>query len=173
MIESSSMKREFVASVYLIENQKILLLYHQKLEKWLPPGGHVELNETPSEAARREVLEETGLEIEFYTQENISLDYWNAVSIERPYLCLLENIPAYRDIPAHQHIDFIYIAKPITVSESSSHAYRWFSREDLILLEPDKEIFQETLDVIEHLFRTVNEPEPVRTPEPVVPGLFY
>lgn len=146
------MKKEFTASVYLIENHKVLLIYHSKLQKWLPPGGHVEADETPSEAARREVLEETGLEIEFYLQENLSLNYWNAKSIERPYLCLLENIPAYGDIPSHQHMDFIYVAKPIHIPEASPFSYRWFTWEDLIRFQPDIEIFQETLDVIKHLF---------------------
>jgi 8-oxo-dGTP pyrophosphatase MutT (NUDIX family) len=148
------MKKEFTASVYLIDNQKVLLIYHPKLQKWLPPGGHVEADETPAEAARREVLEETGLEIEFYLQENISVNYWNAKSIERPYLCLLENIPAYRDMPSHQHIDFVYVGRPIHLSQASSFSYQWFSWQELMQLQPDGDIFQETLDVIKHLFQT-------------------
>lgn len=147
------MKKEFTASVYLIDNQKVLLIYHPKLQKWLPPGGHIEANETPAEAARREVLEETGLEFEFYLQENISVNYWNAKSIERPYLCLLENIPAYREMPSHQHVDFIYVGKPIQTVQASSFSYQWFSWQDLMQLQPDSEIFQETLDVIKHLFQ--------------------
>lgn len=78
------MKKEFTSSVYLIENQMVLLIYHLKLQKWLSPGGHVEANETPAEAAKREVLEETGLEIEFLSQENLSINCWNAKSIDRP-----------------------------------------------------------------------------------------
>lgn len=148
------MEKQFTASVYLIDNQKFLLIYHHKLKKWLPPGGHVEPNETPAEAARREVLEETGLEIEFFLQENVSVNYWNAKSIERPYLCLLENIPAHQDIPAHQHIDFVYIAKPLCIPDISPFSYRWFSWDDLVQLQPDVEIFQETLDVIKHLSHT-------------------
>ncbi len=31
---------------------------------WSLPGGHIEANEDPAETARREVLEETGLEVE-------------------------------------------------------------------------------------------------------------
>lgn len=150
------MIKEFVASVYIIENEKVLLIFHQKLQKWLPPGGHIEANETPVEAARREVKEEVGLDIEFIAQENLQVDYWNARSFERPYLCLLENIPAYKDKPAHQHMDFIYVAKPASEQspsqDSSLHLpFKWFSLEELTLLRPDEDIFCETLQVIRHL----------------------
>ncbi len=152
------MIREFTASVYIIEDQKVLLLFHQKLQKWLCPGGHVEENETPLEAARREVKEETGLEIEFIPQENLWINCWNAKSIERPYLCLLEEIPAYKQTPAHQHIDFIYIAKPLE-GHYPTEPHRWFSWEDLQDLKPDIEIFVETLNVIRHLFQVIS-PQP-------------
>lgn len=145
------MEREFVASVYIIDRGAVLLIYHKKLEKWLPPGGHVEKNETPPEAAIREAKEETGLEIELIPQENVWLHYWNAVSFERPYLCLLENIPAYKEREEHQHIDFVYLGKPKGESQISAENCRWFHFEELSQLKPDQEIFQETLDVLEHL----------------------
>lgn len=152
------MKKEFTATVYILHEGKVLLLYHKKLQKWLPPGGHMEPNETPPEAARREVKEETGLEIQFLKQENIWVNHWNANSIERPYLCLLEEIPAYRDVPAHQHIDMIFVAQPVSsdlVMNDESHSLRWFSIEELKLLELDIEIFKETFQVIEHLFTQI------------------
>ncbi len=155
------MKKEFTASVYLIDNQRVLLIYHHKLQKWLPPGGHVEVNETPAEAARREVREETGLEMEFFSQENLFINCWNAKSIERPYLCLLEEIPPYRDVPAHQHVDFVYVGRPIAQSSSNSCPYQWFSWDDLQRLKLDIEIFNETLQVIQHLFHVFN---PLFTP---------
>lgn len=147
------MKREFTASVYIIEEQKVLLIYHRKLGKWLPPGGHVEDNETPPEAARREALEETGWEIELIPQENTWLNYWNAASFERPYLCLLEEIPAYKEHPAHQHMDFVYIARPIKCISTlvPQEQMRWFAWDELLALQPDQDIFNETLQVIRHL----------------------
>jgi len=147
------MKREFTSTVYIIENQKVLLVWHRKLQKWLPPGGHLEANETPPEAAHREVLEETGLEIEFIGPENIRIDCWNAKSLERPYLCLLEEIPAYQDKPAHQHIDMVFVGRPVRICQppEEGHELRWFDLEGLENLSPDVDIFAETLQVLRHM----------------------
>ncbi len=143
------MERHFTATAYIIDQGKILLLIHPKLKKWLPPGGHTEPNETPPECAKREAKEETGLEIALLRQENLWLDFWNASSIERPYLCLLENIPAHGDKPPHQHIDMIFLAKPVG-GTLLPHA-RWFSLEEVEQLIDDDEIFGETKTAIRHL----------------------
>lgn len=135
------MERHFTTTVYLLHEDKVLLHPHLKLGKWLPPGGHVELNETPPQAARREVLEETGLEIAFLEQENLKVDASNAVSFERPFLCLLENIPARKEQPAHQHMDMIYVACPLNdpIPPSLPNGFKWFT-------------YQEAMQIAEELF---------------------
>lgn len=40
------------------EAEQILLVDHRDAERWLPTGGHVEVDEHPADAARREILEE-------------------------------------------------------------------------------------------------------------------
>lgn len=142
------MQRQFTATVYIFHEGKVLLHLHKKLGKWLPPGGHLEPNETPPEAARREAREETGLEIAFIEQENLKFAGPNAVSFERPFLCLLENVPAYQDQPAHQHMDLIYLARPLELKEVQG-GFRWFRYEEL----QEIELFADTAEVLRLLLK--------------------
>jgi 8-oxo-dGTP pyrophosphatase MutT (NUDIX family) len=154
------MQRQFTASTYIIEQEKVLLILHRKLGKWLPPGGHIDPNETPAEAACREALEETGIEIAIISQENVWIDCWNARSIERPFLCLLEDIPAYGDQPAHQHIDFIFLARPkggsLQHNEKETESIQWFTFEEIAALQPDDKIFAETQQTIQAIAKLMN-----------------
>jgi len=45
--------------------ERVLLCDHRLSGLWLPTGGHVEPNEHPADAVRREVVEELGIEAEF------------------------------------------------------------------------------------------------------------
>ncbi|CCB86217.1 putative uncharacterized protein [Parachlamydia acanthamoebae UV-7] len=148
--------RQFTTSVYILEEQKVLLIFHKKLQKWLPPGGHIEPNEAPPEAAKREALEETGLEIGFFLQENVWIERWNATSFARPYLCLTAEVPAYREQPAHQHLDFVYLGFPlkgeITQNVEETEGIRWFTESEVELLKPDEEIFVETQQALRKIF---------------------
>jgi 8-oxo-dGTP diphosphatase len=58
------MRRAFSVAVFVRRGGpggRILLIHHRRLETWLPIGGELEAGETPLEAARRELGEETGL----------------------------------------------------------------------------------------------------------------
>ena len=59
------MERQYCASSYIIdfENGETLLMYNEKLKKWLQPGGHIIGLETPIEACIREAKEETGIDV--------------------------------------------------------------------------------------------------------------
>lgn len=45
-----------------LKSKKVLLLDHKKALKMLPSGGHVDKNEMPLETAKRELIEELGIE---------------------------------------------------------------------------------------------------------------
>lgn len=152
------MKKQIVVTSYVVdlEREALLLVYHRKMQKWLSPGGHLEANEIPEEAAKREVFEETGLNIAFFPDEYIHIDRWNARSLVRPFLCLLEEIPAYKGEPAHQHIDLIFVGYPVggelLKNESEIDDLRWFSLAEIESLTPDDQIFAETQQVAKAVF---------------------
>jgi len=135
------MIRQFTATCYILKKERFLLLKHPKYGRLLPPGGHLEPNETPPEAVRREVLEETGLEIKFLTQENIWMEDWNGKSIERPYSILLCNVPEINKEPAHQHINFIYVAEPVRGDLTDG---LWYTIEQIEQLIPHEQVFTDT-----------------------------
>lgn len=64
MIKSGvSPKICFTASGILIHQNRVLLIKHKKLQVWLNPGGHLEGDEVPHQAAEREFFEETGVKV--------------------------------------------------------------------------------------------------------------
>lgn len=113
--------RDFTATTFVVRAGRTLLLWHNKVGAWLPPGGHIHADELPETAAIREVLEETGLEVELLGQQ----ESWGKVQVLRTPACvLLEDIS-----PGHQHIDLIYFARAREgeprINTQESAALRW------------------------------------------------
>jgi len=100
--------RHFVATVYVVHDGATALHHHDRLDMWLPPGGHVDRDELPHEAAVREVREELGLDVDLVAPEE-DLGSRVARSIPKPQHFLLEDIDERPDgSVAHQHVDFVY-----------------------------------------------------------------
>lgn len=95
----------YVATAFVCWRGRLLLHRHPKLQMWLPCGGHVEPGETPEEAALREVYEESGVYVEFVGEKALAID--EPKQLVRPRGVQVEPIAS-----GHQHIDFIYFARP-------------------------------------------------------------
>ncbi len=107
---------------------RVLLVNHPRYSKWIPVGGHIEMDEDPEEALYREIQEETGLEVEPITQKP---------DVESPGTKFLPT-PNYVDVheanPPHKHISFIYFikAKSIAFKISDEHTdVKWFTAQEL------------------------------------------
>ena len=61
------MNHRIAAGMFIVHDERILMVRHRiigQYDLWVPPGGGVQGLETLEEAARREVLEETGIRAE-------------------------------------------------------------------------------------------------------------
>ncbi len=105
------------ASAIVIDNtnENILLIWHEKLERWLQPGGHVEVEVDTSlaKAALRELIEETNIAI-----STISLES------EFPFDLDVHTIPERKDEPAHNHYDFRFLFR-FNQDKEISTMYKW------------------------------------------------
>ena len=118
----------------------------------MPPGGHIEPDETPQDAAKRECKEETGMDVEITGLPHHDLFAKNPDEghmLIQPIAMLLENIPESkeRNEPAHQHMDFLFVARPLdesqalTLAEEEGREMRWFTRKEVEALDEQTEIF--------------------------------
>ena len=157
------MQRHFTATAFIIDSRKrTLLLWHKRLNRWMPPGGHIDPDETPDEAAKRECKEETNLDVEIIgeTQSNLfENNHDEGRMLKKPFAMLLEEIPASpkRGEPAHQHMDFLFIAKPldetqaVIIADNESDRMRWFTLSEIEELDIQTEIFANVKAYIQRL----------------------
>lgn len=150
---ANPMIRHFTSTAFIIDSKKrTLLLWHKRLQRWMPPGGHVDPNETPEDAAKRECKEETSLDVQIIgdpTQDLFAENAEEGRMLLKPIAMLLEEIPASpeRGEPAHQHMDFLFIAKPldetqaVRIAEEESDHMRWFDLKEVEALDSGTEIF--------------------------------
>jgi 8-oxo-dGTP pyrophosphatase MutT (NUDIX family) len=105
LLAPGQLLRHFSVAVFVVHGSCVLLHYHRKLRKWLPPGGHIEDGELPDEAALREVQEETGIRARLVGPRGLPIDEPRQLVV--PAGIQLEDI-----YPGHQHVDLVYFAVP-------------------------------------------------------------
>ena len=132
-----SVTRDFTVATFVVHAGAVLLLRHAKLDMWLPPGGHIDPNELPDEAAVREVMEEAGIAVRLVGE--------TALPISEPrQLVIPRGVQLERIAPGHEHIDFVYFAVPVGSAElrpnKESTRIGWFDRAALASLDLTEEI---------------------------------
>lgn len=120
---------DFTVDVFIVYQNKVLLIFHKKHKMWLAIGGHIELDEDPEQALFREVKEECGLEIEVVSTKP-NLESQGTKFLYPPAFLDIHEVSA-----THRHIALRYIAKAKSdkfVHNKEEHDdIRWFSKEDL------------------------------------------
>ncbi len=124
------MKTDLVVGGYTIHNDKVLLIHHRKLDLWLPPGGHIDKDETPDDALIRELKEELNLDIEILNRNDVPCEGNLRKILAIPFHV---NVHSVGD---HDHCCFFYVCKPknpekISANQSELKNFAWFSIEEL------------------------------------------
>ncbi|MBI2171906.1 MAG: NUDIX domain-containing protein [Chloroflexi bacterium] len=126
------MKRHFTVTAFVSVQGQTLLHWHAKNRMWLPPGGHIELDEDPVQAAHREALEEAGFPVEILPTAS-AFSYEMPPQLTAPVTIMIEDILYTPSEPAHQHIDLIYFTVPASrgLETPPPGTWRWVSLEAL------------------------------------------
>jgi 8-oxo-dGTP diphosphatase len=100
--------------------QQILLTDHKKSGLWLPPGGHVEMDEHPLETVKREAKEELGIEAEFLFDQSIFLTVTKTVG----------------QTAGHTDVSFWYVLRgdskgSIDADKEEFNGVQWFGLDEL------------------------------------------
>ena len=137
--------RHFTASLYVVNDGATALHHHERLDLWLPPGGHIGRDELPHEAALRETTEETGLDATL-VQTPSGRSSPTARPLPSPAHIMLEDINRHGDHVGHQHVDFIYYGRTAgrdispAPGEAGADRWAWFDAAALATddrLDPD------------------------------------
>jgi 8-oxo-dGTP pyrophosphatase MutT (NUDIX family) len=137
-------KIDFTVAIFIVHDAKILLIHHRKLDKWLPLGGHIELDEDPEQAALREAKEESGLDVELLGDRAPTTEPGTRALITPRFLDI------HRINDTHEHIGMIYWARPkrqptpdpskegnrLALAQEEHHDIRWCSAIELDTLQP-------------------------------------
>ncbi|UCD03636.1 MAG: NUDIX domain-containing protein [Candidatus Woesearchaeota archaeon] len=119
-------EREFISTVFIVQEGKVLMTWNNKINNWIPVGGHIEPNELPCSSVIREAKEESGLDIELVSPFNNS----KTANLIQPAHVHLDHIT-----DNHKHINLIYFAivkggKCFKIDDEGKEL-RWFTKEDL------------------------------------------
>src|SRR5713101_9083016 len=122
-------KIDFTVAIFVVQQAKVLLVHHRALGKWLPLGGHIELDEDPEIAALREAKEESGLDVELLGERPPTTEPGTRALIAPRFMDI------HRITDTHEHIGMIYWARPkngaLKLSAAEHHEIRWCSPEEL------------------------------------------
>jgi 8-oxo-dGTP diphosphatase len=134
--------RHFTASAVVFDDAgRVLLVHHNKLGRWLYPGGHVEPDEDPAQAAIREVREETGVGVQLISGP---LFAHPAVTVHVLPYAILEMPVSDSRIGPRRHIDMVYVAHAtstaLTAQIAEVGSVRWLPLADIGRLDTPAEL---------------------------------
>ena len=150
-------KFDFTVSGFVLHptEPRIVLLLHKKLDSWLQPGGHIELNEDPLQALHHELEEESGLKPDDYTIiQPTEQPQTTGTSIVLPLPFHFSN-HAYNE--THRHLDLGYLIQSnttiLTSNPDGASDIGWFNLSDIRQKHAEGMMFIDTLEICEWILK--------------------
>ena len=107
----------------------VLLTWNKNLQTWIPVGGHVDKGESPMEAIRREVEEETGLEFDLHG--DFKRESGGKVEVIKMHRFQLEAIPHHGT-----HMNFVFFGRALSQTDRNEtdegEKLKWFSKKEIL-----------------------------------------
>ena len=128
-IQKPDIPAQHLVSYFILldeEAEKVLLVDHKKAQLWLPSGGHVEPDEDPKEAARRECQEELGIEAEFKFEDPIFLTKTVTVGLTAGHT----DVSLWYVLKGHEHDAYAF-------DRDEFNDIRWFALDEIPFSKAD------------------------------------
>ena len=122
---------KITTTAFIFYKDKLLVVLHKKQKRWMQAGGHVEENEWLDEALRRELIEETGLDVEILGD---NLHFSDEVMaghqiLKRPFFIHGRR----RDAEKKLAFDYVCVAKTdkIVLKKDELDDYKWITEGEI------------------------------------------
>lgn len=103
-----------------MDGDYVLLVHHRKAGLWLPPGGHVDPDETPLQTAQREITEELGHDLPLLHPQPIMATRSTTVGAPPQH----EDVTLWYAFQGSRDHDYDWDAREF-------HDVKWFAIDDL------------------------------------------
>jgi 8-oxo-dGTP pyrophosphatase MutT (NUDIX family) len=115
------------------EGTHVLMMHHKKIDRWFQPGGHCDGDPDVQAVARKEALEETGVEVEAAGTGIFDVD--------------VHVIPARKEVPEHKHYDIRFLFSAVMAEENlanneEANAVKWIPLGEVHLYNDSESIMR-------------------------------
>ena len=121
--------KHLVSYFALIDGEHLLLVDHINAQLWLPTGGHVEPEEHPRDAVRREAKEELAIEAEFLVDSPVMITSTLTVGKTSGHT----DVSLWYALKGNRFVD-------ITFDTREFRSVHWFHKDDVPLGRTDPEM---------------------------------
>jgi 8-oxo-dGTP pyrophosphatase MutT (NUDIX family) len=144
---------------------QILLTKHTKDAPWVLPGGHLEDKENIHEAVQREILEEFWIHSHFFEIDSEETLYhkWKKLKNMPLPISIYELNYRSKEGKDKSRIEYVFLMETdetITKTQATEiYEYKWFDADDILIMKPNIEIYDFTLEMLEKIIGNNDENE--------------